>query len=61
MARSLNTEEAEIFTEAILATLKFPILADSAESLLKRHDEEMEMTPELGLWFGDHFPGAQEF
>ena len=61
MARSLNSEEAEIFSEEILATRKFPLLGDTAETLLRRRDEALDMTPELGFWFGDHSHGFQGF
>ena len=61
MARSLNTKEAEVFSEEILATRKFPILGDTAESLQKRRNEALELTPELGFWFGDHLLGSHGF
>lgn len=61
MARSLNSKEAEIFSEEIVATRKFPILGDTAESLLKRREEALELTPELGFWFGDYMRGFHGF
>jgi hypothetical protein len=61
MARSLNSKEAEIFSEEIRATRKFPILGDTAESLLKRREEALELSPELGFWFGDHLRGFYGF
>jgi len=61
MARSLNSKEAEIFSEEILATRKFPILGDTAESLLKRREEALQLTPELSFWFGDHLRGFHGF
>lgn len=61
MARSLNSKEAEIFGEEILATRKFPILGDSAENMLKRREQALELTPELGIWFGDYLRGFHGF
>jgi len=61
MARSLNTKEAEIFSEEIVATRKFPIMGDTAESLLKRREEALQLTPELGFWFGDYLRGFHGF
>jgi hypothetical protein len=61
MARSLNSKEAEIFSEEIVATCKFPILGDTAESLLKRREEALQLTPELGFWFGDYLRGFHGF
>lgn len=61
MARSLNLEEADVFNQDILATRKFPLINDSAEGLLKRRDNTLELTAELARWFGEHFPGARGF
>jgi len=57
MARSLNTQEAEVFNAAIDTTQNFPLFADYAESLLKRRDEALELAPESGIWFGNEPQG----
>lgn len=61
MAKSLNSTEAQIFNEEILATHKFPILGECPESLLKLREEAFEVNPELGFLFGDHSHGTQGF
>jgi hypothetical protein len=61
MARSLNSEEAEVFSLDILATQKFPLISDSPDALLRRRDESLQLTPELGFWLGGFFSGVQGF
>jgi hypothetical protein len=61
MAKSLNSTEAEVFDKEILATHKFPILAESHDSLLKLRDEGLDFPPELGFLFGDPSHGTQGF
>lgn len=61
MARSLNLEEAEVFSQDILAAQKFPLINDSTKSQLKRRDNTLELTAELTRWFGDQFSGYWGF
>lgn len=61
MARSLTSQEAEVFTEEIRATQKFPLVNDSAKDLPKGANEAFELPSAAGLWFGSYFPGVQEF
>lgn len=61
MAKSLNSTEAEVFNQEILATHKFPILAESHESLLKAYEETLELPTEFGFLFSDHSHGTQGF
>ena len=58
MARTLDLDEAEVFKDAISPERRFVIDHGSLENLTERRDEEMELTPESGFWFGAHFPGA---
>ena len=60
MARSLNSEEAAVFNQEILATQKFPLVNDSATEL-KKSDKVSELTREHGLWFAHYFPGILGF
>ena len=60
MARKLNSEEVQLFAEAV--SNEGQSLVSDAEvvlrSLAQRRDEALELTPESGAWFGDIFPGA---
>jgi hypothetical protein len=58
MARALNNDEAEVFKDAISPERKFTQEYGSFEGLLKRHDEEMELTMESAFWLSGHLPGA---
>lgn len=58
MARSLNSEEAAVFNEEPLESEQFPLLSDFAEALLKRQKEEMELSPDPGIWWHGRFPGT---
>lgn len=60
MARSLNSEEAEVFSLDILATKKFPLIKDSA-GLPNPGDSLLEPSAELALWFRNNFPGFLVF
>ena len=58
MARALNSDEAEVFKNAISPERKFVLEYGSFEGLLERRDEELELTMESAFWLGGHFPGA---
>jgi hypothetical protein len=59
MARSLNSEEAAIFTENKLTNDQFSaFISDFKEGLLKHQEEELELTPEVGFWLCGRFPGS---
>jgi len=58
MARSLNSEESEVFKNAISPERKFTQDYGSFEGLVERRDEELELTMESAFWMGGHIPGA---
>jgi hypothetical protein len=59
MARALNSEEAEVFKDAISPERQFTAeCGGSLEGLLQRRDEELELTTESAFWFGGCLPGA---
>jgi len=58
MARSLNSDESEVFKNAISPERKFTQEYGSFEVLVERRDEDMELTLESAFWFGGHIPGA---
>jgi hypothetical protein len=54
MARTLNSQEAEDFNEAISGEQQsFASYEAVVENLMNRSEETLELTPELGFWFGD--------
>jgi hypothetical protein len=57
MARSLNADESEVFKNALSPERKVA-LEYGFEGLLQRRDEELELTPESAVWFGDQSTGA---
>jgi hypothetical protein len=58
MARSLNSDESEVFKNAISPERQFTEDYGSFEGLLQRRDEELELTMESAFWIGGHIPGA---
>jgi hypothetical protein len=59
MARSLNSDEAAIFNENLLAKEQFSaFMSDFTEGLLKHKEEEPEFMPESGFWLNGRFPGS---
>ena len=58
MARALKPQEAQVFEDAALQIDNFASLHDSAEDLLKRREEPLELTSEASFWFAAHFPGS---
>jgi hypothetical protein len=59
MARLLNSEEAAVFDENILANEQFSAFMSAfAEGLMKHEDKEPELTPETGFWLTERFPGS---
>ena len=58
MARSLNSDEAEVFKNAISPERKFAEEYGSFEGLVERRDEELELTTESAFWIPGHIPGA---
>jgi hypothetical protein len=60
MAKALNTLEAKIFEDGTIEQ-KVAALEDTAESLLNRHEQALEMTPELSFWFIPHIHGPHGY
>ena len=58
MARVLNSDESEVFKDAISPERKFTLEYGSFEGLVERRDEELELTMESAFWLGGHIPGA---
>ena len=58
MARSLNSEEAEIFKNVISPERKFTEDFGSFDGLPARRDEELELIANAAFWLGGHIPGA---
>lgn len=58
MARSLNSDEAAVFNEELLADEQLLLTSELAEALLKRQQEEMELSPGPGIWWHGRFPGS---
>jgi len=58
MARILNSDEAEVFKNAISPERKFTQEYGSFDGLLERRDEELELTMESAFWLSGHIPGA---
>jgi hypothetical protein len=58
MARLLNSDEAEVFKNAISPERKFTQEYSSFEGLVERRDEEMELTMDSAFWLSVHIPGA---
>jgi hypothetical protein len=58
MARSLNSDESEVFKNAISPEIKFTEDYGSFEGLVERRDEDLELTMESAFWLGGHIPGA---
>ena len=58
MARALNSDEAEVFKNAISPERKFTQDYGSFEGLLERRDEELELAMDSAFWLGGHIPGA---
>jgi hypothetical protein len=58
MARILNSDEAEVFKNAISPERKFTLEYGSFDGLTERRDEEMELTMESAFWLSGHIPGA---
>jgi len=56
MARSLNSQEAEAFDEALLTAQKLILGVNPSEHFLSQ-DQTTELGPETELWPGDHFHG----
>jgi len=58
MARALNSDEVEIFQNAISPEWKFAQEYGTFEGLVERRDEELELTMESAFWLSGHIPGA---
>jgi hypothetical protein len=58
MARALNSDEIEIFQNAISPERKFAQEYGAFEGLVERRDEEFELTMESAFWLNGHIPGA---
>lgn len=58
MARSLNSDESEVFKNAISPERKFTREYSYFEGLLERRDEEMELTADSAFWIAGNNPGA---
>jgi hypothetical protein len=58
MARLLNSDEAEVFKNAIFPERKFAQEYGSFEGLVERRDEELEFTMDSAFWLSVHIPGA---
>ena len=58
MARSLNSDEAEVFKDAISPERKFTQEYGPFEGLQERRDEELELSSDSAFWLGGHVPGA---
>lgn len=63
MARKLNAEEAQEFTDAVAAVGHLPAANDelTVRDLNDRCNEAMKLSPESGVWFGDMFLGGLGF
>ena len=54
MARALNTKETDAFNEALSGEQRSFVSYEAVvENLMERSDESLELTPELGFWWGD--------
>jgi hypothetical protein len=58
MARALNSDETDVFQNAIAPERKFTQEYGSFEGLLERRNEELELTMESAFWLSGHIPGA---
>jgi len=58
MARLLNSDEAEVFKNAISPEKKFTEDYGSFEGLAQRRDEELELAMESAFWLAGYIPGA---
>jgi len=58
MARALNSDEIEIFQNAISPERNFAQEYGTFEGMVKRRDEELELTMESAFWLSGHIPGA---
>ena len=58
MARTLNSDEAEVFKNAISPERKFTLEYGSFEGMLERRDEELELAMDSAFWLSGHIPGA---
>ncbi len=56
MARSLNSQEAEAFNEALLTAQKLILGINPSQQNLDQ-DQAAELAPEMDVWPGDHFTG----
>ena len=63
MARRLNEDETQEFSDAAAAVGHLPAANDelTVRDLNERCNEAMKLSPDSGVWFGDIFPGAFGF